>query len=173
MYVLTTKITGPWREGQESEPNDRKEQANEIKLNALLTGRINRNSERDYFRLNVPEPGMDTIVLELSGVPGVHWYLELFDLKDNMLDESRWGEAGKGEVIVRMMFNPGTYYLRVWLRGGGNKGAEYTLYAGKPQKPPATPEEVRQALVKALDFLAAKQQKDGSWSGHEEAYTGL
>jgi hypothetical protein len=72
-----------------------------------------------------------------------------------------------------MKFKPGTYYFKVRVRGGKNTGAEYTLYAGKPQKPPASPEEVQQALIKALESLASKQQKDGSWSGYETAYTGL
>ncbi|MCX6575377.1 MAG: hypothetical protein NTV82_03170, partial [Candidatus Aminicenantes bacterium] len=172
-YVLSTRLIGPWQENEESEPNDSKERAREIKLNGLLTGRINRSDDTDYYVLNVPEPGIDTIVMQLSGVPGVRWNFELLDPKENRLDESWWREAGKGEEIVKMKFKPGTYWLRVRIRGGKNTGAEYTIYAGKPQKPPATPEEVRQALLKALDFLASKQQKDGSWSGYEEAYTGL
>jgi len=181
-YILNTRLLGPWQENEESEPNDSKKRASEIKLNAPLTGRINRNDDTDYYVLNVPEPGVETIVMQISGVPEVRWSFELLDQKESRLDESRWHEAGNGEEIVKMKFKPGTYYLKVGIRGGKNTGAEYTIFAGKPQKPPATPEEVRQALLKALDFLASKQQKDGSWSGYskdgswsgyEEAYTGL
>jgi hypothetical protein len=172
-YILSTRLLGPWQENEESEPNDSKERASEIKLNAPLTGRINRNDDKDYYVLSVPEPGIETIVMQLSGVPDVRWTLELLDQKENSLDESRWHEAGNGEEIVRMKFKPGTYYLYIGIRGGKNTGAEYTIYAGKPQKPPATPEEVRQALMKALDWLASKQQKNGSWSGYDQAYTGL
>jgi len=174
-YTLSTRLLGPWQENTEAEPNGDVKRANEIKLSTPLTGRINENSDRDYFMLNVPEPGMDIIVMQLSGVPEVRWNFELLDLKENRLDESRRNEAGHGEEIVKMKFKPGTYYLWVGIRGGKNTGAEYTLYAGKPQKPPATPEEVRQALVKALDFLASKQQKDGSWlpNSYAQAYSGL
>jgi hypothetical protein len=172
-YILSTRLLGPWQENEEAEPNDRIGWASEIKLNAPITGRINLHDDTDYYVLNVPEPGMDIIDIQLSGVSDIRWNFDLLDPKENRLDESSWHEAGNGEEIVKMKFKPGAHYLRVRIRGGKNPGAEYTIYAGKPQKPPATPEEVRQALLKALDFLASKQQKDGSWSGYQEAYTGL
>jgi hypothetical protein len=174
-YTLSTRLLGPWQEGTEAEPNGDARWANEIKLNTPLTGRINENSDSDYYVLKVPEPGMDIIVMQLSGVPEVRWNFELLDLKENRLDESRWHEAGQGEEMVKMKFKPGTYYLSVRVYNGKNPGSVYTLYAGKPQKPPATPEEVRQALVKALDYLASGQQKDGSWqpNSYAEAFTGL
>jgi len=172
-YTLTVRFLGPWQEGTEAEPNDEIKRANEIKLNVPFTGRINANGDTDYYFVNVPEPGLETIVMQLSGVPEVRWNFELLDLKENRLDYSWRGETGQGEEIVKMKFKPGTYYMRVRVRGGKNTGSEYTLYAGKPQKPPATAEEVQQALIRALDWLASKQQKDGSWSGYETAFTGL
>jgi len=172
-YSLSTRLLGPWQENHEAEPNDSRDWANEIKLNVLFSGRINANDDTDYFLLNVPTPGVDMIVMQLSGVPEVRWNFELLDLKENRLDYSWRGETGEGEEIVKMKFKPGTYYMRVRVRGGKNTGSEYTLYAGKPQKPPATAEEVQQALIRALDWLASKQQKDGSWSGYETAFTGL
>jgi hypothetical protein len=172
-YSLSTRLLGPWREGTEAEPNDEIKRASEVKLNAPLTGRINANNDTDYYILNVPAPGVEIIVMQLSGVPEVRWNFELRDSKDNRLDYSSWGETGQGEEIVKMKFKPGTYYFRIQVRGGKNTGGEYALYAGKPQRPPATAEEVQQALIKALDWLASKQQKDGSWSGYETAFTGL
>jgi len=172
-YVLTARLLGPWQEGTEAEPNDALKQANELKLNTPITGRINAVRDDDYFLLNVPPPGVDLFVIQLSGVPGVKWNLELLDSKGNRLDYSRHGETGDPEEIVKMKFKPGTYYLGLRPREGKNSGAEYTLFVGKPQKPPAAPEEVNQALIKALDWLASKQQKSGSWPGYEEAFTGL
>jgi hypothetical protein len=171
-YSLRTQLLGPWQENQEAEPNESMERASEVKLNAPLSGRINSNNDTDYYILNVPAPGVEIIVMQLSGVPEVRWNLELRDSKDNRLDYSSWGETGQGEEIVKMKFKPGAYCFRIQVRGGKNTGAEYTLYAGKPHKPPATAEEVQQALIKALDWLASKQQKDGSWSGYH-AYAGL
>jgi hypothetical protein len=172
-YTLSTRLLGPWQENQEAEPNDNVARANEIKLNVPFLGRINQTDDWDYYVFKVPRPGFDTIVMQIPGVPEVRWNFELLDPKENRLDYSWRGETGEGEEIVKMKFKPGTYYLKVRVRGGKNTGGEYTLYAGKPQKPPATGEEVQQALVKALDWLASKQQKDGSWSGYEEAFTGL
>jgi hypothetical protein len=113
------------------------------------------------------------MVMTLSGDPGVKFNFELLDSKEKRLDYSWFGQPGQGEEMVKMKFPAGTYYLKIEVRDGKNIGAEYTLYAGKPQKPPATPEEVRQALIKALDYLASRQKKDGSWEEYEQAYTGL
>jgi hypothetical protein len=172
-YTLTARLLEPWQEGTEAEPNDDLKQANEIKLDAPFTGRINAVRDIDYFLLNVPVPGVDLMIMQLSGIPGLKLSLEQLDSKANRLDHSWQGETGEGEEIIKMKFKPGTYYFRTGVRNGRNTGAEYILYAGTPQKPPATPEEVEQALIKALDWLALKQQKSGSWSGYEEAFTGL
>ncbi|MBN2265397.1 MAG: hypothetical protein JW775_06235, partial [Candidatus Aminicenantes bacterium] len=56
---------------------------------------------------------------------------------------------------------------------GGDTEHPYTLRVRKNDRPPATPDEVRQALGKALDFLASTQQEDGSWPGHPIAGAGL
>ena len=172
-YILSTRLLGPWEENQEAEPNDDIKRATGISLNASLTGHINAKDDRDFFLLNVPPPGVETIVIRISGVPAMKWNLELIDEKERRLDYSRRGEAGQGEEIVKMKFPPGIYYLRIQVRSGESVGAEYTLYAGKPRKPPASPEEVQQALLKALDWLAANQEKDGSWGRYKQAYTGL
>jgi hypothetical protein len=172
-YSLSTRLLGPWQEGREAEPNGDIKWANEIKWNVPFLGRANAQTDTDYYLLNVPAPGLDTTVIQLSGVPEVMWYFQLFDAKENPLDFSSRGEPGSGEEFVKMKFKPGTYYLKVQARSGKNTGAEYTLYAGKPHKPPAAAEEVRQALIKALDFLALKQAEDGSWPDYQEAYTGL
>lgn len=172
-YMLSTRLIGPWKENQEAEPNDEIKQASEIKPNRPFLGRVNRKEDRDYYILNVPSPGVDMVVMTLSGVPGLRFNFELLGPKEKRLDYSSFGENGQGEEMVKMKFLPGTYYLKVEVRGGENTGAEYTLYVGKPQKPPATEREVQEALIKALDYLASTQQKDGSWEDYEQAYTGL
>lgn len=172
-YTLSAKIIGPWIENQEAEPNDDLRHASELKLDAPLTGYMNRYNDRDHYLLNVPPPGLDTIVVKVSGVRGLSWSLELFNAEESRLDRSSHGKTGEGEEIVKMRFPPGTYYLRISPRGESKIGTEYTLYAGNPRKPPASPEEVQQALTKALDWLAASQSKDGSWARYPQAYTGL
>jgi hypothetical protein len=172
-YTLSTRLLGPWRENEEAEPNDEIKWANEVNLGAPLTGRVNRDVDADYYVFTVPEPGFDLLIIQMSGIPGASSHLELVDSKENRLDMSMRGEVGEGEEIVRMKFKPGTHYLEIHPPPRNKTGSEYTLYVGKPQKPPAADKEVQQALVKALDWLASRQQKDGSWSQYETAYTGL
>jgi hypothetical protein len=161
------------RQAQESEPNDDVETADEIELNVRVAGRINERGDWDHYVIRIPTPGVETFVVQLSGFPKVRWSLELLDADGNELDHSRFADTGEGEEIVKMKFKPGTYYLAVSVESGKKRGAEYTLYVGGPPKPPATAKEVKQALGKALDFLASKQQTDGSWSRYEEGNTGL
>jgi hypothetical protein len=172
-YVLSTRLLGPWQKNQEAEPNEEAKWATEIKLNTQVTGRINRNSDVDYFILKVPQPGIDIILIQLSCVPEVHYYLDISDEKESALENLSWEGTEKGPEIVKMKFRPGDYVLKLYFTPENNIGSEYTLYAGKPHKPPATPEEVRQALIKALNWLASKQAEDGSWPDYQEAYTGL
>ncbi|MDH7513475.1 MAG: prenyltransferase/squalene oxidase repeat-containing protein [Clostridiales bacterium] len=172
-YTLSTRMLGPWQEGMEAEPNDEIKRANEIKLNVPFSGRVNQGGDEDYYVLTVPPPGVDIVVMTVSAVPGVRFSFELLDPKEKSLGYSWFGQDGQGEEMVKMKFAPGTYYLKVKVRGGENIGAEYTLYVGKPQRPPATEEEVQKALIKALDYLASTQQKDGAWEDYEQAYAGL
>ncbi len=172
-YTMSTEVLGPWDESHEAEPNNDIKQANAIKLNTPLVGYLNAGDDRDCYVLNVPPPDVETIVIRISGIPGVRLNLELLDAKESRLDQSGRGGAGQGEDIVRMKFAPGTYYLRIRTRGETKTGLEYSLYAGKPQKPPASPEEVQRALIKALDWLASNQSQDGSWARYPQAYTGL
>ncbi len=172
-YTLSVRSLGPWQEGWEAEPNDEIKQANEVTLGAPLIGRTSRDYDYDHYVFKVPEPGADLIVIQVSGIPEANLYVELLDAGGKTLDTSVQAETGKGQEIPRMKVKPGTYYLRIDPPPKNKIGSEYTLYVGKPQKPPASPEEVQKALIKALDWLASQQQKDGSWAGHRVAFTGL
>jgi hypothetical protein len=172
-YTLSIRVLGPWSEGWEAEPNDNAKSATELTLGKPMTGRVNRDYDNDFYVFKVPEPGAEILAIQVSGIPGANSHIDLFDDKNKGLDQSASAELGTPEELTRMKVAPGTYVLRVVPPAKNKLGSEYTLYAGKPQKPPASPVEVQQALVKALDWLASKQEKDGSWKGHPEAYTGL
>ncbi len=171
-YTLSVRLLGPWRENTEAEPNDDFKFASELRLDVPMTGRINKDSDVDYYVLTIPEPGRDILIIQTSGIPREAVDISLYDEKRVVLGETVRGKSGSGE-IVRMRVRPGTYYLMVSATREGKRGSEYTLYAGKPPKPPASPAEVQQALVKALGWLAKKQEKNGSWTGRDPAYTGL
>ena len=47
-YTLTDQMVGPWEEGQEFEPNDRREDANALRLGEPIEGLIQSHSESDW-----------------------------------------------------------------------------------------------------------------------------
>ncbi len=167
-YALSTKLIGPWQEGQEFDPNDELEQANEIQLGKTVKGFAYPDSDEDWFAVTIPASGMDILVIELSELDGVDLLLALLDSDGQKLKEANNGEMDEKEMIVRMKVKPGKYYIMV-NNYGFNEEKAYTLRAGKPTAPPATPEEVNRALDKALDWLARIQTPEGSWPSNESA----
>ena len=71
-YALSTKITGPWEEGWESEPNDRRESANDLKLDRTVQGYFDHKRDEDWYKLIIDTPGKSLVLIELSAVPGVN-----------------------------------------------------------------------------------------------------
>ncbi|HBY57400.1 MAG TPA: hypothetical protein DEG96_06010 [Candidatus Atribacteria bacterium] len=168
-YILKTQLIGPWQEGQEFELNDEIEQANELKLGQIVTGYICPGYDEDWYIVTVPEKGLDILVIELSAVPQVDLSLTLLDDAGTKLKELDINGTGEEEVMVRMKFPSGKYYIGV--EGGqANKEEPYTLRVGKPTVTPATVEEVNQALTRALDYLAREQTKEGYWSQSRNDY---
>ena len=168
-YTLKTQWIGPWQEGQEFEFNDELEQANELKLGQIITGYICPEDDEDWYIVTVPEKGLDILVIELSAVHQVNLYIELLDYESTEIKCADIGGTGEEEVIVRMKFPSGKYYINVY----GNRAnikEPYTLRVGKPTVTPATAEEVRQALTRALDYLASEQTKEGYWSQSRNDY---
>jgi hypothetical protein len=171
-YMLSTKLIGPWEEGQEFEPNDDRNRANEIKLDSVIEGHIQPKDDRDYYLITIPEPGMDLFVVELSSPSETNLHLELLDSEGKRIKSSNLGGKGEKEEIVKMKFSPGKYYIYA---GSSEIIADttYTLRAGKPTVSPATPEEVQKALEKALDFLANKQSDVGDFLGYYTKNAGI
>jgi hypothetical protein len=168
-YTLKTQLTGSWQEGQEFELNDTKDQANELKLDQIITGYIFPGDDDDWYAITIPEKGLDILVLEVSAVPQVNLSLTLLDDEGTKLKKLDINGTGEEEVMVRMRCPSGKYYVEV---GGGDANTEepYTLRVGKPSVTPATEEEVRQALTRALDYLAREQTKEGYWSQKKNDY---
>ena len=163
-YTLSTQLIGPWQEGQEFEPNDDLEYANELKFERVIEGYANPHQDIDWFTISVPEPGPTIWVVELSALPQVDLFLELFDADGNRLKQANITEENDNEMLVRMKVVPGRYYITVD-SVGGNTDAPYTLKSAEYTKPPATPEEITESLTRALDYLALKQTKEGYWPG--------
>jgi FKBP-type peptidyl-prolyl cis-trans isomerase len=171
VYSLSIELVGPWEEGMEFESNDERRYANEIPLDTEIRGYIQPRSDRDYFRITVPEPGMDMFVVDFSSSEQANLHLELQDAEGNRIKSSNLGAEGVNEQIAKMKFSPGQYYIYA---GSSDIIADttYKLRAGKPSVPPATEKEVQKALEKALDFLASKQTEEGDFTGRYKKHAG-
>ncbi|MGD9347903.1 MAG: hypothetical protein PVH84_18715, partial [Candidatus Aminicenantes bacterium] len=171
-YTLSTQLLGPWQEGQEFEPNDELDQANELKNELKMTGYANPHQDIDWYSILVPEPGFAVWVIDLSAVHTVNFFIELYNADGNRLKRADITEENDDEKLVRMMVPPGQYYITV-NSVGGNTDVPYTLKSAPFTKPSLAPEEISQALVKALDFLARKQTEEGYWPGMYEGNAGI
>ncbi len=171
-YTLEVKLLGPWDESKEFEPNDDSEMANPIPLGKPVEGYAQPPlADWDWYRFSIPEPGMDILVIRTSGIDKIGQQLTLLDDQKKKLKDINAEEEGEGETIVRMRVAPGTYYLRVVL-DGINAESPYELVVGEEVRP-ATPEEVKKALQRALDYLADEQTEEGYWGGGYEGNAGI
>jgi len=168
-YTLETQLTAPWQESQEFELNDKKEQANELKLERIITGYIFPENDDDWYTVTVPEEGLDILVVDLSAVPQVNLSLTLLDDAGKQLKKMDISDKGEEESMVRMKCPSGKFYVKVNGRQA-NTEESYNLRVGKPTVQPATAEEVSQALTRALDYLASEQAKEGYWSQSRNDY---
>jgi Mg-chelatase subunit ChlD len=157
----------------EKEPNNSAEQANPIALNGKIEGFSNDSDDVDWYLLTIPAPGLDSLIIEVAGPPDIELALSFCDASGKELTEMDANRLVKGETIVRLRQAPGKFLIKVIASSGTDHDQPYTLTARKPDKPPATAEEVGRALVKALDYIASRQQEDGSWPDYEQAFTGL
>jgi hypothetical protein len=161
------------QQASEKEPNNEPAQANPLPLNSEITGFANEEDDVDWYLVTIPAPGMDILVIEVEGPQDVDFVLSFCDAGGKELSVMDGRHEPEGENLVRLRQPPGKFLVKVLAARGTNTERPYALRVGKPDRPPATDEEVRKALVKALDFIASKQQEDGSWPGYEQAGAGL
>lgn len=157
----------------ETEPNDEMSQATPIDLNKEIKGYADPEDDRDWYLLAIPEPGVDCLVVEVTGVPEVDLRLEFLASGEEEWREMNGNDVGGGETIVRLNQKAGKYYIKVRAAAGANPGTPYTLRALKSPRPAASPGDVAQALRKALDFLASRQAAEGYFMEKHPGKSGL
>jgi len=172
-FLLFFSFSSGAQQATEKEPNNEASQANPLPLNGEIKGYADEMEDEDWYQLIIPAPGMDILHIDVSAVPGVNLTLVLHDAAGKELLSMDGRPEEEGETIIRLRQPPGQFLIKVLAFGEPNAEKPYTLRAGKPIRSPATEEEVRKALVKALDHIASRQQEDGSWPDFEQAHTGL
>ena len=127
-YTLSTQLIGPWKEGQEFEPNDSYKQANEIRLGEDVQGLFQAKNDPDWYKLVIDRPGKSIFRVNLSGVPGVNSILNIHDSQGNRIKSSNMRRQGEPEEIINFGVTEGVYYISTGT-GEINENETYTLSA--------------------------------------------
>lgn len=97
--------------GDEVEPNDGDEVATPLALGATLRGRIEPETDADFYALEVKDPG--ALAVELKEVEGMDLTLEVFDAGGASLAKSDRGGVKVREGVPNLGVTPGRYTLVV------------------------------------------------------------
>lgn len=174
VFALCAPAGAAQQASAEKEPNNTPAQAGIAPLDGIVRGFADEDEDDDWYALTIPAPGLDALILELTGLPDeVNLQLYFCDASGKTLSEMDCYGSGEPETLVRLKQTPGKFLINVHTDRGEDVEHPYTLRVRRHDRPPASADEVRQALAKALDFLASTQQEDGSWPGHEIAGAGL
>jgi FKBP-type peptidyl-prolyl cis-trans isomerase len=125
-YTLSTKLIALWEEGQEFEPNDRREQANDIRLDESITGLFQVKNDPDWYKLTVDQTGKNIVRIDLSSVSGVNSTLYLLDSRGRRIKSSDMRGEGEAEEIINFGVTEGVYYISV-SASKENADERYTL----------------------------------------------
>ena len=92
---------------EEHEPNDGVDVATALAPGSSARGRIEPDTDVDYYRIEVAQAG--GLAVTLGAVPGVDLTLELEDAGGTPLAKSDRGAAGVGEGVPNLGVSPGRY----------------------------------------------------------------
>ena len=114
----------------ELEPNNKKEQANELKSGESVEGFFQEKRDEDWYKLTVDQPGKNIIQIDLSAVPGVDSEIYIYNEKGNRLKTYDAGGKGEAEAIINLGVTEDIiYYIVVRTRNEMNQNDSYTLKA--------------------------------------------
>ena len=124
LWVLSTWALPHFQ--QESEPNDRREQANDIRLGESVQGHFQKKRDYDWYKLVIDTPGKTIIRIDVSEVPDVDIRLDFCDESGGQLKSSNFNRKAGSEAIINLGVTAGTYYINV-LGYDVNEKDPYTL----------------------------------------------
>jgi len=147
---------------QEQEPNDKLDQAQIVTFPGRISGAFSDWAQKDLYTFTVPAGGLPTLYAVLTNTHDLNPTLELLDGQGKALTKSDFFGKGQGEYLTSLMMEAGTYHLQVSRHGSReDDGLPYELSVGPA--PEVSPEQVKAALDRALDYLLAQQGEDGGF----------
>lgn len=124
---------GPGPSADEIEPNDSDEVATPIALGGTARGKIEPETDVDFYKLDVDKPGVLGVLL--TGVEGMDLTLELLDSSGTLVGKSDRGGARVKEGIPNAGVTAGTYVLVVRQTPKKKTRASRRRRRGKAAKP--------------------------------------
>ncbi len=97
--------------GDEVEPNDGEDVATQLPLGTTLRGRIEPETDADFYRLELKDPG--ALSVEVKEVDGMDLTLEILDAGGSSLAKSDRGGVKVREGVPNLGVTPGRYTLVV------------------------------------------------------------
>jgi len=93
---------------KEAEPNDKREQAQAIRVGIGVEGLYQVDRDLDFFKFTLDGPGRTMVQIDLSAVPGANRSLYLYNDQGRQI----WEELGEDALsIFGFALAPGTYYV--------------------------------------------------------------
>lgn len=118
-------------DGAEREPNDGADVATALPPGSAARGRIEPDTDVDYYRIEVAERG--GLSVALGPVPGVDLTLELEDASGAPLAKSDRGAANVAEGVPNLGVTPGRYTAIVRKRPAPTKKGKSSKKAAAPE----------------------------------------
>jgi hypothetical protein len=173
LILLCLSVPAAAQKPAEKEPNNEPSEASPITLNQEVSASFGEDDDLDWFSLTIPAPGVENLVVEVTGIPEVDVGLQVLAPGEEDADEMNQADVGGGETIVRLRQRAGQYLIHVRARSRVSADSPYTLRALKSPRPPASPADVGAALRKALDFLEKNQKPEGFFERDHPGISGL
>ncbi|MCK4338047.1 MAG: terpene cyclase/mutase family protein, partial [Candidatus Aminicenantes bacterium] len=148
----------------ENEPNNSIKEAEKISFPGAVYGTLEGVDDRDFYRLDIPSGGLDTLYFTLKIKGNCNPAVRLLNEKGETLTEADFFPVGSDEYLTSLDLKEGAYYVVV--DRGRPKGKEEGSYVLTfDQVPEVNPANVKTALNRALDYIVSQQQEDGSFPG--------
>ena len=123
------------------EPNNKLEEAKEIELDKTYELALFPDGDRDYFKLDVPEPAHGIVSLTVSNTQGdLNPSIRVMDKEQSTLASQYAREPGRDNRLLFHVTTPGVRYIHV--QSSERSSMPYTLrVAYEPTKDPAEPND--------------------------------
>jgi hypothetical protein len=78
-----------------------------------MKGFFQEKDDRDWYKLTVNIPGKNIIRIDLSAVPEVDSYIQIYNEQGQRLKRYNAGGKGEAEAVINLGVTEGIYYIVV------------------------------------------------------------